>query len=303
MLGSSLYKTIIQQKPNSKVFAPSSVDLNLLDSKLVEEKIAQYKPDQIIHCAARVGGIQANIDDPFSFFFSNVRIDTNIINAALSQKVKSLIYFGSSCMYPTNSKQPIHESQLLTGSLESTNEGYALSKILATKLISNVATQFSLDWHVFILSNLYGPGDKYSIENSHLVAAIIRKIDSAIQAGSKYIEMWGDGSAKREFTHVSDVAEFVVNKLGETNLMPPLMNLGAGEDYTVRDYYEKIAKLMGYSGAINPLPDKPIGMKRKLMDSSLANSFGWDPNTDLDSGLLDTISSYRLNRNLFNDKE
>lgn len=303
MLGSSIYKSIVQNKPNSKVFAPSSGDLNLLDSKLVEEKIAQYKPDQIIHCAARVGGIQANIDDPFSYFFSNVRIDTNIINAALSQKVKSLIYFGSSCMYPTNSKQPIHESQLLTGSLEPTNEGYALAKILATKLISNVATQFSLDWHVFILSNLYGPGDKYSKANSHLVAAIIRKIDSAIHAGSKYIEMWGDGSAKREFTYVSDVAEFVVNKLGDTNLMPSLMNLGAGKDYTVRDYYEKIAKLMGYSGAINPLPNKPIGMKRKLLDSSLANSFGWDPNTDLDSGLLETISSYRLDRNLFNEKE
>ena len=123
MLGSSIYKTLIQQKPNSKVFTPSSVDLNLLDSKLVEEKIAHFKPDQIIHCAARVGGIQANIDNPFSYFFSNVRMDTNVINAALSQKVNSFIYFGSSCMYPIDSKQPILESQLLTGSLETTNEG------------------------------------------------------------------------------------------------------------------------------------------------------------------------------------
>lgn len=303
MLGSSIYKTIVEQKSNSRVFAPSSSDLNLFDTKLVEEKIAEFRPDQIIHSAARVGGIQANIDDPFSYFFSNVRMDTNIINAALSQKVKSLIYFGSSCMYPTNSRQPILESQLLTGSLESTNEGYALSKILATKLISTVATQYSLDWHVLILSNLYGPGDKYSKENSHLVAAIIKKIDSAIQSRFKYIEMWGDGSARREFTYVGDVAKFVVSKLGETHLMPPIMNLGAGVDYTVKEYYEKISKFMGYSGAIIPLPEKPVGMKRKLMDSSLAGSFGWNPDTDLDSGLLKTISHYRLDRKLCDEKE
>lgn len=303
MLGNSIYKSLIQQRPQSKVFAPSSVDLNLLDLKLVEEKIAEFKPDQIIHCAARVGGIQANIEDPFSYFFPNVRIDTNVICAATSQQIKSLIYFGSSCMYPKDSEQPILESQLLTGSLESTNEGYALSKILATKLISTVATQFSLDWHVFILSNLYGPGDKYSKENSHLVAAIINKVDSAIQSGTKHVEMWGDGLAKREFTYVGDVASFVVEKLGETYLMPPIMNLGAGEDFTVRNYYEKIAEVMGFSGAILPLLDKPVGMKRKLMDSSLANSYGWNPKTNLISGLLETISHYHSDRKLIDDAE
>lgn len=303
MLGSSIYKTLIQQKPNSNIFAPSSVELNLLDSMLVNEKIAKFKPDQIIHCAAKVGGIQANIEDPFSYFFSNVQMDTNVINAAKSQNIKSLIYFGSSCMYPRDSTQPILESQLLTGSLESTNEGYALSKILATKLISTVATQFSLDWHVFILSNLYGPGDKYSKVNSHLVAAIINKIDLAIQSGTKHVEMWGDGLAKREFTYVGDVASFVVEKLGETYLMPPIMNLGAGEDFTVRNYYEKIAKVMGFSGTIIPLLDKPVGMKRKLMDSSLANSFGWNPRTNLNSGLLETISHYHSDRKVIDDKE
>jgi GDP-L-fucose synthase len=303
MLGGAILNDLIQKKPNLEILAPTSSQLNLMDSQLVEEKIAQFEPDQIIHCAARVGGIQANLEDPFSYFFSNVQMDTNVINAAKSQNIESLIYFGSSCMYPRDSTQPIVESQLLTGSLESTNEGYALSKILATKLISTVATQFSLDWHVFILSNLYGPGDKYSKENSHLVAAIINKIDSAIQSGTKHVEMWGDGLAKREFTYVGDVASFVVEKLGATDLMPPIMNLGAGEDFTVRNYYEKIAKVMGFSGTIIPLLDKPVGMKRKIMDSSLANSFGWNPKTNLNSGLLETISHYHSDRKVINDKE
>jgi GDP-L-fucose synthase len=303
MLGSAIHEALIQKKPNVEIYAPSSSELNLLDSKLVEEKIAQFKPDQIIHCAAKVGGIQANIDDPFSYFFSNVLMDSNLINVALSQKVNSFLYFGSSCMYPAETSQPILESQILTGALEKTNEGYALAKILATKLISTIATQFKLDWHVLILSNLYGPGDKYSENNSHLVAAVIQKIDAAIRSSSNNVEMWGDGLAKREFTYVNDVASFIVNKIGETKSMPSVMNLGAGEDYTVRDYYEKIAQVMGFEGEIISFPSKPVGMKRKLMDSSLAASHGWNPKTVLDSGLLETIEHYRANREEFDGQE
>jgi GDP-L-fucose synthase len=303
MLGSAIHEALIQKKPNVEVYAPSSSELNLLDSKLVEEKIAQFKPDQIFHCAAKVGGIQANIDDPFTYFFSNVLMDSNLINVALSQKVNSFLYFGSSCMYPAETSQPILESQILTGALEKTNEGYALAKILATKLISTIATQFKLDWHVLILSNLYGPGDKYSENNSHLVAAVIQKIDAAISSSSNNVEMWGDGLAKREFTYVNDVASFIVNKIGETKSMPSVMNLGAGVDYTVRDYYEKIAQAMGFDGEIISFPSKPVGMKRKLMDSSLAASHGWNPKTDLDSGLLETIEHYRANRKELDGQE
>jgi GDP-L-fucose synthase len=303
MLGSAIYEAVSQKKPSLEVYAPSSSELDLLDSKLVEEKISKFKPDQIIHCAAKVGGIQANIDDPFSYTFSNVLMDSNLINVALSKKVKSFLYFGSSCMYPAETSQPILESQILTGALEKTNEGYALAKILATKLISTIATQFKLDWHVLILSNLYGPGDKYSENNSHLVAAVIQKIDAAIRSSSNNVEMWGDGLAKREFTYVNDVASFIVNKIGETKSMPSVMNLGAGEDYTVRDYYEKIAQVMGFGGEIISFPSKPVGMKRKLMDSGLAASHGWNPKTDLDSGLLETIEHYRANREELDGRE
>ncbi len=303
MLGGAIREAIIQRKPNLEIYAPASSELNLLDSCLVEEKITQFKPDQIIHCAAKVGGIQANLDDPFSYSFSNVLMDSNLINVALSQKVNSFLYFGSSCMYPAETSQPIFESQILTGALEKTNEGYALAKILATKLISTIATQFKLDWHVLILSNLYGPGDKYSEENSHLVAAVIQKIDVSIKSSSNNVEMWGDGLAKREFTFVNDVASFIVDKIGETKSMPPVMNLGAGVDYTVRDYYEKIAQVMGFDGEIISLPSKPVGMKRKLMDSGLATSYGWNPKTDLDSGLLETIKHYRANRGELDGQE
>jgi GDP-L-fucose synthase len=303
MLGSAIHEAIIQKKPHVEIFAPSSSELNLLDSNLVQEKIAHYKPDQIIHCAAKVGGIQANIDDPFSYFFSNVRMDSNLINAAKSHRVNSFLYFGSSCMYPADTSQPILESQILTGALEKTNEGYALAKILATKLISTIATQFKLDWHVLILSNLYGPGDKYSEGDSHLVAAVIQKIDAAIRSGSNTVEMWGDGLAKREFTYVNDVASFVVSKIGETKSMPSVMNLGAGKDCSVRDYYEKIAQVMGFGGEIISLPGKPVGMKRKLMDSEMAASHGWNPKTDLDSGLLETIERYREDRKELDGKE
>jgi GDP-L-fucose synthase len=300
MLGSAIHKALVQKESDLEVLAPSSSELNLLDFKIVDEKIAFFKPDQIIHCAARVGGIQANINDPFSYFFSNVLMDANLINAAKSHEIKSFLYFGSSCMYPAKTEQPILESQLLTGQLELTNEGYALSKILGTKLISTAAAQFGLDWHVFILSNLYGPGDKYSMENSHLIAAVINKIDIAMDSNSKYVEMWGDGLAKREFTFVDDVADFVAAKIGETNSMPSIMNLGAGYDSTVKEYYEKIAHVMGFKGEITPLPGKPVGMKRKLMDSKLAESYGWNPKTDLDLGLFKTIERYLSDRRASN---
>lgn len=303
MLGCAIHEMLLREKSNLEVFAPSSGDLDLLDSNLLEEKIAEFKPNLIIHCAAKVGGIQANIDDPFSYFSSNVQMDFNLLNAAKIHGVESFFYFGSSCMYPADTRQPILESQILTGELEKTNEGYALAKILAAKYVSMIATQFKLDWHVFVLSNLYGPGDKYSERSSHLIAAIIQKIHSAMNAGSMSVEMWGDGLAKREFTYVKDVASFIVNVIGETNSMPSVMNLGTSEDFTVRSYYEKIAKVMGFAGEIIPLPDKPVGMKRKLMDSSLAVSHGWNPKTDLELGLLETIERYRSDRKVFNGEE
>ena len=293
MLGSAILRALQEKDPEVEVYSPSSRELNLLDANQVNQEFGRFRPELVVHCAANVGGIQANVENPFSYFFPNVQMDTNLIHAARTNEVASLIYFASSCMYPANSIQPISESELLTGALEKTNEGYAVAKSVATKLIAAAAIQFDLDWHVFTLSNLYGPGDKYSEANSHLVAAVIKKIDSALQSGTKSIEMWGDGLAKRDFVFVEDVASFIVGKIGETKSLPPMMNLGSKEDFTVKSYYGKIAEIMGFAGEIIALPDKPVGMNRRFMDSRLAVSHGWNPTTDRETGLLKTIEHYR----------
>jgi GDP-L-fucose synthase len=187
----------------------------------------------------------------------------------------------------------MRESQLLSGQLESTNEGYAIAKLTGAKLVETAATQFELDWHVFILSNLYGPRDNFNQESSHLVASIIKKIDSAIKDKSACVEMWGDGKARREFTFVNDVSKFIVSKIGNSSDLPKLLNLGSSCDYSILDYYQEVARVMQFSGSINSNPGKPSGMLRKLMDSSLASNFGWSPSTNLDSGLSMTVDYFK----------
>jgi GDP-L-fucose synthase len=294
MLGSSILKLLTSRFPDLEVLSPSRSELDLLESHDVEKYIGDHLPDMIIHCAAKVGGIQANIEDPWQYFFSNVRIDTNLVDAALKSKVEKLFYFGSSCMYPALTNQPMAEKQLLTGLPESTNEGYALAKIMGTKLIERAALQFDLDWHAFILSNLYGPKDSYNDVDSHLVAAIIKKISFAVKNKIDSVEMWGDGKARREFTFVEDVANFVVEKIDNSKEIPSVLNLGSNYDYSVLDFYKNVAKAMKYEGIISSNPSKPVGMERKLMDSSIASKFGWAPQTNLHDGLEQTIRYFHM---------
>jgi GDP-L-fucose synthase len=293
MLGGSIWDELVRLDKEFEILVPTSMDLDLKDKEATDSYVQQHLPDLIVHCAAKVGGIEANINNPWEFFYSNLRIDSNLIGAAIDAEVKSFFYFGSSCMYPAITAQPMRESQLLSGQLESTNEGYAIAKLTGAKLVETAATQFELDWHVFILSNLYGPRDNFKQESSHLVASIIKKIDSAIKDKSASVEMWGDGKARREFTFVNDVSKFIVSKIGNSSDLPKLLNLGSGCDYSILDYYQEVARVMQFSGSINSNPDKPSGMLRKLMDSSLASSFGWSPTTNLDSGLSMTIDYFK----------
>jgi GDP-L-fucose synthase len=196
-------------------------------------------------------------------------------------------------MYPAITAQPMSESQLFSGKLESTNEGYAIAKLTGTKLVEAAATQFGLDWHAFILSNLYGPKDNFNQESSHLVAAIINKINEALKSNSAEVEMWGDGNARREFTFVHDVSKFIVSKIGNSIDLPKVLNLGSSRDYSIIEYYQEVAKVMQFSGSISAIPDKPSGMQRKLMDSSLAFSFGWSPSTELETGLSITVDYFK----------
>jgi len=293
MLGSSILGRIGQKY---EVLSPNRSELDLLNSENVLNYLKENNPNLIIHAAARVGGIQANIENGFDFLTQNIRIDSNIFSAARSLKISNLIYIGSTCMYPKDREFSLKESDLLTGSLEPTNEGYALAKIIGTKTVELAAETENLAWRTLILSNLYGPKDHFELDRSHLIAAVIKKVDLALESDSPSISMWGDGTSRREFTFVNDVAEFIVDNLENLKELPTTMNLGAGVDSTILEFYEIIADLMGYKGKIISDPSKPNGMKRKLSDSTLAARYGWRPRTTLNEGLAQTIAWYNENK-------
>lgn len=287
MLGSSILRKLVHK--NSKVLSPSSEALDLRDPLATLSFIKSNNVENIIHCAARVGGIAANVEKPADFILTNLQIDTSLLSAARQQKIRNLVYFGSSCMYPRNANQPMNESAILTGPLEPTNQGYALAKISATEVISSVQKQDLLNWKVLVLSNLYGPRDNYNPGSSHLIAAIIAKIHDARHRALSEVEIWGSGNSRREFTFVDDVAEFVVSQIDKIPQWEPVMNLGSGVDYTINEYYHFVSDIMGYQGRFVHDLSKPDGMPKKLMDSSLAKKLGWRPRTNLRLGLKKAI--------------
>jgi GDP-L-fucose synthase len=275
-----------------QVFTPTSSDLDLRNVSLTFEYLKNQRIDSIIHCAACVGGIAANIASPADFILNNLQIDSSIISTARRLKVKTFIYFGSSCMYPRNISQPMTEDKIMSAPLESTNEGYALAKIAGAKSVESVAKQDSLDWKVLIPSNLYGPRDNFEGFNSHLIPAVIEKIVRAKSGKTKNIEIWGDGLARREFTYVGDVADFIVNNFDSIHAWPPIMNIGYGVDHSIDDYYNAIGKELDFDGTFTHNLEKPVGMKQKLMDSSVAKLYGWNPQTDLQTGIAMTVKWY-----------
>ena len=291
MLGSSIKN--IALKHNWNFFSPTSKELDLRDSGATLSYIQRHDIQVVIHCAAKVGGIQANIDFPADFIMENLKIDISIINGARIARVPKFIYFGSSCMYPRFNKQPMIEEDILGGNLEPTNEGYALAKIVSAKAIQSIVQQDGLKWRILIPSNLYGPGDNFDLETSHLVPAIINKITYAVRNDLDSIEIWGSGKARREFTYVQDVAQFVIENISNSENWETMMNIGFGKDYSINDYYESVGKLLGYKGRFVNLVDRPEGMKLKLMDSTKAIRHGWNPLTDLECGLERTIEWFQ----------
>ena len=291
MLGSSIKEQA--KKNNWNFLAPTSSELDLRDADATLSYVQKNRIEVVVHCAAKVGGIQANIESPADFILDNCRIDTSIINASRLNQVSKFFYFGSSCMYPKSNRQPMVENDILSGYLEPTNEGYALAKIVAAKSIESVAKQDGLQWRVLIPSNLYGPRDNFDLKSSHLVPAIINKISAAINNKDEEIEIWGTGEARREFTYVQDVAEFLVENISRSSNWDLMMNIGLGEDYSINEYYEVVGELLGYKGRFVNSVDRPEGMKRKLLDSTKANQHGWKPKTDLKSGLERTIEWFQ----------
>jgi len=290
MLGSSIKRHLNDSKFD--LLTPTSADLDLLDAEAVHDYIKTEEPDAVIHAAARVGGIKANIDSPFEFLTENIRLDSNLLSASLEYKVPNLLYMASSCMYPRESFQPMKESQILTGALEPTNEGYALAKLVATKTVELASNQYGLNWRSFILSNLFGPGDHFNSDKSHLLAAIITKVEAAKRTNAQEITMWGTGNVRREFTYVDDVADFIATKIFSLKDLPAALNIGLGHDYSVLEYYQMVAQYAGYAGKIIADASKPEGMKQKLMNIEVAQKLGWDPTTNMTDAIAKTYDWY-----------
>ena len=296
MLGSSL--TRAGTAAGYELLTPTRADLDLDNEGATFRYVEDTKPDAIIHAAARVGGIAANIAHPVEFLTQNLRIDGNILNASKVLGVKKLIYVGSSCMYPRNLLHPMKEIEILTGPLESTNEAYALAKLVGSKTVQYIAQTKNLVWRNFIPSNLYGPNDHFEPERSHLLAAIIHKVTTAKLNGSDTVEMWGEGNVRREFTYVDDVASFMITSLANLESLPVTLNIGSGKDYTIREYYAMVIEALGSDVSIISDRTKPEGIQRKLLDVSLARKFGWEAKVDLKSGIEKTINWYLASRQI-----
>lgn len=265
---------------------------DLRDFAATKKIFQEVKPEAVIHTAARVGGIAANMAHPAEFLMDNIQIDSHVLKGAVEHGVENVLYFGSSCMYPKDYRQPLVETDVLAAPLEPTNEGYALSKIAAARYCEYASAEYGLNYKVLIPSNLYGPGDDYTPGTSHLVASTLLKAHEAKQNGSKAIDVWGDGTARREFTFVGDVSDWVVSHIDTIESWPTYMNVGLGIDYSVKDFYEAALATVGYECELKFDTSKPAGMKQKLMDSSVAKGYGWSPETNINEGMARAYSAF-----------
>jgi GDP-L-fucose synthase len=279
-------------------FAPTSQELNLLDRDAVRVSLSKEKPDLIIHSAGLVGGIQANINNPVDFLLKNTDMALNVISSAASVGIKNLINLGSSCMYPRETSNPLNENLILQGELEPTNEGYALAKIVATRLCEYIVREDTTkNYKTLIPCNLYGRHDKYGKANSHLIPAVIRKMHEAKLAGNETVTIWGDGSARREFMNAADLAEFIYFVMDRLERIPQNLNVGLGHDYSIAEYYRAVASVVGFEGSFEYDLNKPVGMRQKLLDVSQLESLGWSYKINLIDGVNEAYDFYRENLN------
>ena len=273
-------------------YTPSSQELNLLNLDNVKSYFSQYDIDLVIHCAGKVGGIQANILNPVGFFNENLQMGINLVNVAFDYKIKNLFNLASSCMYPRDYINPLKEEYLLKAPLEPTNEGYALAKISVAKLCQYINEQYNMCYYNLIPCNLYGRWDNFDKTKSHMIPAVIRKLHEAKLNNFSDVEIWGDGEARREFMYALDCADaifYLINKIDKLN---NYTNIGLGYDYSINKYYNEIAKIVGYSGKFKHDLNKPVGMNQKLLDTTVLDKLGWKPHFDLSRGIKETYDFY-----------
>ncbi len=295
MVGSALVRQL-DKNPEVQLVVRNRSELNLLDQQAVQQFFKHERIDQVYLAAAKVGGIHANNEYPAEFIYENLMIEANIIHAAHKAGVQKLLFLGSSCIYPKMAEQPMTEAALLTGTLEPTNEPYAIAKIAGIKLCESYNRQYGRDYRSVMPTNLYGENDNFHPQNSHVIPAMMRRFHEAKQAGDKQVVVWGSGKPMREFLHVNDMAAASVhvmnlaNDIYQANTQPMLshINVGTGVDCTIRELAETMQKVVGFKGEIVFDTTKPDGTPRKLMDVSRLKALGWQARNSLEAGLTDT---------------
>lgn len=294
LVGSAIVRAV-EDECKHTWFGRARSELHLLDRKAVFEFVASEKPDAIIIAAAKVGGIHANNTYPVQFLSENMQIETNLMDAAHAAGIEKLLFLGSSCVYPKLAKQPIKEEYLLTGELEKTNEAYALAKISGLKLVQAYRNQYGHKWVSAMPTNMYGPGDNFDLENSHVLPALIRKFDDAKNSGASSVTLWGSGSPRREFLHADDLGRACLYLL-ENYDDEVAINVGVGEDVSIKELAELIQKITGFKGNIEWDSSKPNGTPRKLLDVSRITALGWKAQISLEDGIRSTYEWYKANQ-------
>ena len=278
---------------NFTMLTPSKSELDLRNFEMVKKYLEIQKPELVIHAAGIVGGIEANLKDPVKFFLENLDIGRNIVWASRESGVKKLINLGSSCMYPINLNTPLKEEFLLKGELEPSNEGYALAKIMTARLCQYIkAEDLNFNYKTIIPCNLYGKYDKFDLKNSHLIPAIIHKMHDAKKRQKKTVEVWGNGLARREFLYAGDFADALINAVAKFNSLPDVINIGLGHDFTVQEYYEKVAEVVGYNGSFVYNLQKPVGVEKKLVSIERQKKWGWCAKNNLKFGIEETYKYF-----------
>ena len=303
MVGSAVVKCLIT-KGYKNIITANRKELDLLNQKNVYNFFESNKIDAVFICSAKVGGIYSNSTYPYDFIYQNQMIQKNIINAAHLSDINNLLFMGSSCIYPKLATQPIHESQLLTGPLEPTNQWYALAKISGIKLCEGMNIQFGRDYRSLMPTNLYGPNDNFHDLNSHVIPALVRRFYEAVVENRKSLKVWGSGKPKREFLHVDDLAKASVflmemdKQKFNSFIKPDLshINVGTGNDISIEELVSIIRNISKYDGEILFDDSKPDGTMKKVLDISTITSMGWSPEISLEDGLFDTYEWYKKNK-------
>ena len=291
LVGSSVLKKLKREGYN-KVIISSKKSLNLLNQKKVFNFLKKTKPKAVIICAAKVGGVNANKNNKADFIYENMTIQNNIIHSAFKNNVERLVFLGSSCIYPAKSKQPIKEEYLLTGSLEQTNDAYAIAKISGIKFCQSLNEQYNKNYICLMPTNIFGENDNYNLQNSHFIPALIRKIHNAIKKKQKMIEVWGTGKPKREIMHVDDLADAIVFFMNKRT-KESLINIGSGYEKTINQYAKILINISGQKIRIKNVNKNLNGVRKKLLNSNLARKYGWKSKGNILQKLKQTFESYK----------